>query len=549
LQRPKRTNRSGLWLVGGLVLLLLLAGFAWSVGAARPARAEPAARPATEPAASLPAVDLPAQGQPASDAACRQCHGDTDSVMVFPSNEVISVQVDLAALDASAHGLHGGALLACTDCHSPAAYQFPHQPKEAPDWTSYQLAQSATCERCHTDPHLTSHPGPGSAGGVSCTDCHGAHDVIPDASWADGQGVEKCLACHEKNEVTRFDAGQLTEIVQNGLFTQTADNNYCLACHTQDFNLVFENGDVLSLQIDPQALHDSVHGAANSWQALECYDCHGEYNFPHDPARVTSARGFSLRMYEACARCHEQNYQKNLDGVHGMALQAGNTNAAVCTDCHGYHNVPPPDEPRERISTTCEKCHSTIFNEYAASVHGDALLTESNPDVPTCINCHGVHDINSPTTTLFRIRSPQLCATCHADEELMNQYDISTEVFDTYVADFHGTTWTLFDPQDPNADANKAVCYDCHGVHDIRPVDDPENGIKANLLETCQQCHPDASESFSSAWLGHYVPSLDNYPIIYLVNLFYRIVIPATVGFFGFLVVTDIFRRIRTRIR
>ena len=53
------------------------------------------------------------------------------------------------------------------------------------------------------------------------------------------------------------------------------------------------------------------------------------------------------------------------------------------------------------------------------SIHGDALLTEGNPDVPTCIKCHGVHDINDPTTALARVRSPQLCADCHADEELM----------------------------------------------------------------------------------------------------------------------------------
>ena len=49
----------------------------------------------------------------------------------------------------------------------------------------------------------------------------------------------------------------------------------------------------------------------------------------------------------------------------------------------------------------------------------------------------------------------------------MNKYEISTEVFDTYVADFHGTTVILFEHQDPNVETNKAVCYDCHGVHNI----------------------------------------------------------------------------------
>ena len=39
--------------------------------------------------------------------------------------------------------------------------------------------------------------------------------------------------------------------------------------------------------------------------------------------------------------------------------------------------------------------------------------------------------------------SPELCASCHADEELMAPYDISTDVFETYVDDFHGTTVIL----------------------------------------------------------------------------------------------------------
>jgi hypothetical protein len=81
----------------------------------------------------------------------------------------------------------------------------------------------------------------------------------------------------------------------------------------------------------------------------------------------------------------------------------------------------------------------------------------------------------------------------------MGQYDISTDVFNTYVADFHGTTVTLFDHQgfedeDPLFRTNMAVCSDCHGVHNIMATDDPHAGIaiKENLLITCQECHPDA---------------------------------------------------------
>ncbi|MCA9872241.1 MAG: hypothetical protein KC441_01245, partial [Anaerolineales bacterium] len=107
----------------------------------------------------------------------------------------------------------------------------------------------------------------------------------------------------------------------------------------------------------------------------------------------------------------------------------------------------------------------------------------------------------------------------------------------------------LFEHQDPDAETNKAVCYDCHGVHAIKAPDDPEAGIKANLLETCQQCHPDATANFPDSWTSHFPPSLDNNPGVYLVNLFYQIIIPATVIFLSFLVLTDIYRKIRLRFR
>jgi predicted CXXCH cytochrome family protein len=356
------------------------------------------------------------------------------------------------------------------------------------------------------------------------------------------------VACHSAAEVPETDPVRLTEIIRGGLFQKETNNDYCLSCHAlEGRSLTLANGDELSLTIDEDALHDSVHGAGNPWQPLECTDCHLGAIFPHGPVEASSRREYTLQQYELCARCHEKNYAGSLDDVHGKALAEGNLDAAVCTDCHGAHETPPPDEPRERISHTCQQCHSTIFDAYASSVHGEALLADSNPDVATCVDCHGVHDIVDPTTAEFRIGSPQLCANCHADEELMAAYDVSTEVFDTYVADFHGTTTTLFDPADPNAEPNEAVCYDCHGIHDIRPPDEATSGIRANLLETCRQCHPDATENFPSAWTSHYRPSLEHNPLVFLVNTFYAVVIPATVAGLSLLVVTDIYGRARRR--
>jgi hypothetical protein len=77
-------------------------------------------------------------------------------------------------------------------------------------------------------------------------------------------------------------------------------------------------------------------------------------------------------------------------------------------------------------------------------------------------------------------------------------------------------------------------------------VDDPKAGIalKSNLLGKCQQCHPDATtETFTDSWLSHYEPSPEVFPLVYYVNLFYKIFIPAVLGGMTFYVLTDIYRR------
>lgn len=500
----------------------------------------------------VPPLLPPAQGQaqpPADDRACRLCHSDTEAVIEFPSGETLPVQVNFDTLAESAHGLHAETALACTSCHAPADYQFPHEPVEAADLQSYRLERAATCQQCHQEAHPTSHPGPESENPVGCADCHGAHDVQPAAAWHEDGAIAACVDCHTGLGLERQEAADLVRFVENGLFdADRKGDEHCLACHSvpEQF-FTFENGDRMSIVVTAEELHDSVHGEGNDWQALSCNDCHVDKKFPHDPVAAETFWEYRLENYPLCSRCHEPKYESTLDDVHGRALAEGNEEAAVCTDCHGAHDTPIPDEPRERISYTCRQCHSNIFEEYATSVHGEALIEESNPDVPTCIECHGVHNLTDPKTALFRIQSPELCATCHADEQLMEKYDISTEVFETYVADFHGTTVTLFEQQSPDVETNKAVCYDCHGVHDIRKPDDPKNGIKANLLETCQQCHPNATANFSDAWTSHYQPSFEHNVLVFLVNWFYRIIIPLTVGGLTFLVGTDVYRRVRKR--
>ena len=328
--------------------------------------------------------------------------------------------------------------------------------------------------------------------------------------------------------------------------SQGIDNEACFACHsTAGLTTDLPSGEQLYLTIDRATYDSSVHGQ----QGYACVQCHTDISgFPHPEVTARTRRDFTLQKYTACTACHQDKYQATLDSVHQKALAAGNSNAAVCTDCHGAHDVQPPAQPRTRIPQTCEKCHSQIYNLYKNSVHGAALIGEGNPDVPTCIDCHGVHNVEGPSNSPFRLFSPQICARCHADKELMAKYGISTDVFDTYVADFHGTTVVIFEAIAPDQVTNKPVCIDCHGVHDILPPANPDSTVmKTNLLGTCQKCHPDAATNFPTAWLSHYRPSPQHSPLVYYVRLFYQILIPALIGGMLIFVLIDGGRRLVKR--
>jgi hypothetical protein len=105
---------------------------------------------------------------------------------------------------------------------------------------------------------------------------------------------------------------------------------------------------------------------------------------------------------------------------------------------------------------------------------------------------------------------------------------------------------TLFERTSPDQPTNKPVCTDCHGIHDIQRVDNLQTGIsiKQNLLVKCQRCHPDVTTaSFTDAWMSHYVASPQNYALVYYVNLFYKIMIPAVIGGMLVFVLSDFVRR------
>jgi hypothetical protein len=129
------------------------------------------------------------------------------------------------------------------------------------------------------------------------------------------------------------------------------------------------------------------------------------------------------------------------------------------------------------------------FAKYKESIHG-IRLAEGDLNVATCVDCHGDHQVlkaNDPASTVYPAKVPELCAGCHADQDLMAPYEIPTNQFDLYRQSVHGHA--LLDNQDFRA----PNCATCHGTHGAAPPGFTEG---ANV---CGSCH--------SATQDHYLQS------------------------------------------
>src|SRR5687768_4383758 len=202
------------------------------------------------------------------------------------------------------------------------------------------------------------------------------------------------------------------------------NNDFCLGCHQEQGQTLSLGGEELSVTINPIQFGLSVH----SEEGIACVDCHsGISDYPHPEVQAKSAHEFSLALAETCEECHEDQYSKAHDSVHQAATDAGNENAPLCSDCHNPHTQTRligqesgllTISARKEIPATCAECHAETYDQYKKSVHGSAL-NDGNADVPTCTDCHGVHNIDDPTTASFRNNTPALCSDCHDNPEIM----------------------------------------------------------------------------------------------------------------------------------
>jgi len=189
------------------------------------------------------------------------------------------------------------------------------------------------------------------------------------------------------------------------------------------------------------------------------------------------------------------------ESVHGKAVAAGSEKAAVCTDCHGGHEILAAGDPKSSIfkfnvPLTCAKCHESVKQEFMASIHGKAI-SRGNSQAPVCTDCHGIHSIKSHTDPNSSVSGQNLarvtCSRCHEGVRLSQEFGFEGHRSTTYLASYHGLASKL-------GSQVVANCASCHGVHNILPSSDERSTInRANLVKTCGQCHPGVTDKFVAA--------------------------------------------------
>lgn len=185
----------------------------------------------------------------------------------------------------------------------------------------------------------------------------------------------------------------------------TGNNSYCIVCHTQPLHTVtLQDGNILNLYVNPETIANSVHGVNNPAGRLGCVDCHGENSFPHSGATPTDHRAYTLRSVQFCINCHADEADALQHGLHEQAILRGNTQAAVCTDCHGAHNIQEVARFPELVAGVCGECHETTLAEWRSSLHVDIGPLD-------CATCHSPHSQQIRTGT----NSNELCLNCHKE--------------------------------------------------------------------------------------------------------------------------------------
>ncbi len=346
----------------------------------------------------------PHQAKTVDTPRCLSCHGKKEFVHTSVYHKSLEF---ILRYRESIHA----AVIECADCHGGHRIY----PADSLQSRVHRQNIGRTCAACHeaeAAEFVHSEHGKalaeGFVGAPTCTDCHGEHNIhqITDSRSPVSREheIEVCLDCHlDSPEVTRrmthskaFIA-DYTRSIHGRVFQQgKTEVAICSDCHTAHserkasdpsstvykFNIPKTCGRCHESVVTPYTA--SIHGKALARgveDAPTCTDCHGEHNIieAERPESPVSPQHVSE---EVCAPCHRSvrlaekfglpsdRYTSYIDSYHGLAVRAGQVQAANCASCHGVHDILPSTDPNSRVNKanlarTCGECHPGAGENFA----------------------------------------------------------------------------------------------------------------------------------------------------------------------------------------
>lgn len=209
---------------------------------------------------------------------------------------------------------------------------------------------------------------------------------------------------------------------------------------------------------------------------ISCLKC-------HEKERTLYAPSAHAQAGLTCVDCHGGDPKATDETAHAADNFKRPDNkkaiAEMCASCHGdVRKMNPYGLPTDQLE------------RYKTSKHGEQLFGQNDQKVAVCTDCHGVHDIlkvKSPQAHVYPTNIPDTCGRCHGNAKLMEEYKLPTDIITQYKSSYHA--YMVFEKGDLSA----PTCVTCHGSHGATPPGTKEVG------EVCGKCHGRQRELFAKS--------------------------------------------------
>ncbi len=314
-----------------------------------------------------------------SDEDCMNCHSNTNLAMVRDGKE-IPLFVDSLEVRGSMHRR-----VTCAQCHAGASPHLDRPCATVPD--------RVDCSICHTEvveTYMSSTHGllvnRGDPNAPQCGDCHGTHAIRgrrDSKSPTFPTNVPTlCATCHREGQkaAERY-TGEQHDILKN----------YVMSIHGKG---LLESGLIVTAM---------------------CTDCHTAHHVL--PSRDSASSVFRANIPRTCAKCHNGIYEQFRRSIHSAEVNDTSQPLPNCDDCHQAHTVKRTDQTgfKFEIINQCGRCHEDVSESYFETFHGKVSKL-GYAAAAKCYDCHGAHDIlppDNPESRLSRQNVVQTCGECH----------------------------------------------------------------------------------------------------------------------------------------